>query len=193
MTKPIFNISWVTPESFDINRLSIKKGKDRYRFVYKYKDDKDPSEFRLTIPRTEDAYVCVSELSTNIYKGVSTGRNKCNIRLNLENSYHYNIVATIEACKEKFKEKFDQEIKSSALLINSEQLAFLYCSIIENEEEIFTPFYTEDKQLDTLTTGQFLGRPALMLYVTERNNLKVCISQAYVYKLVPNFPLAWRD
>lgn len=193
MTKPIFDISWVTPDSFDIKRLSIEKIENRYKFMYKYNDNKDASEFRLTCPRTEEAYMHVSELSPNMYKGVPTGRNKCSIRLNAENGHHYDVMAVINKCGEKFQKKIGKSISSSALYIKDEQNAILYCNMIEDSDDIYTPFYTDSEQLDAKNVGQFLGRPALTFSVTEKCNLKACISQAYVYKITPNFPLAYRD
>jgi len=197
---PIYDFQWVTPEKFDISKVSVSKSviknTKRKKILYKYRDGEEPKELRITLPRKEEAYIFVDNVRKDSFQKQEKNSNNTYVTslcFNVDNKYHVQLFDIITEIVNKFEAEEQIEVKLAHTVKNNGVI--LYCSLIQSAEgQIFTSFYDSEKEIDVLKYGSFIGRPALSFSGNiETGKIKCQIYQAFAKEQVSNFPLLVRD
>lgn len=193
----IYNFSWITTETFDIEKLIIGTEKikqtDRVKFLYKY-DDGEPRDLMLTSKLDEKALVHVGATRkdnfTNNSVSVSGDSYSTSFLLQKNNEEHIKMYKIYEQIVDKFKKSIGVEpVFPSKVTQNGERI---WCNLISNKAgDVFSTLYSDCEQFDIITFGPFIGRPGIMFSGNVKNGkIKIQLAQAYVYKKSDIFPLS---
>lgn len=194
----IYNFSWVTPETFDAERISFDtatiKGTKRNRVMYRY-DEKAAKELHLTISLNPEGYLSVSKPKMNTYKEKETGTYTVNFDLLSSNKHHKALYNVMEQIGDKAKEKFGVDSSLPLIALDKDLGAKIFAKLVGGADgKIYTSIYSKDEQLDIMNLHGFIGRPALALSVSPTTGkIAIQLYQAYVEKEIKNFPLAYRE
>jgi len=196
----IYDFQWVTPEKFDISKVSIAKesikNTKRKKILYKYQNGEEPKELRITLPRSKEAYIFVDSVKKDSFiKEEKDAANNyvTSLRFDANNKYHVQFFDAITEIINKFEAQEKVEVKLAHTVKNNGVI--LYCNLVQSRKgEIFTSFYDSENEVDILKYGSFVGRPALSFSGdTETGKIKCQIYQSFVSEQVNNFPLFVRD
>lgn len=203
----IYNISWVTPDNFDPEKISLQAVSssssdtyERQKIMYQYNSDAPKRDLVITVPRVPEAYLtCRGVQKDNFTRGevkIETNRYGAQFVLKGENGYHIAMYKAFEQVIAKVAELTGAVVAFPAKDMDS--YSILYTNLIHaNGGRMFTSAYTADEQLDVLSCRQSIARPAFLLSTLKKSSteikIRVQISQMYVHKEVLNFPLANRD
>lgn len=193
----IYNFSWITTETFDIEKLVIGteriKNTDRVKFLYKY-DDGEPRDLMFTSKLDEKAFVHVSGIRkdsfTNNSVNVSGDSYSASFLLQKDNDEHIKMYNIYEQIVDKFKQSIGVDpIFPSKLEQNGERI---WCNLVSNKAgDVFSTLYNDCEQFDIVTFGPYIGRPGIMFSGNVKNGkIKVQIAQAFVYRKSSVFPLS---
>lgn len=207
MERPdIYQISWVTPNDFDEDKISIhpqsKAGDtyERFKIMYQYGSEGAPRDLVITVPRNPDAYITCRGVQKDMFvkndHKIETNRYGAQFVINGDNTYHMELYKTFAKVIDKVKDLTGAEVKFPAK--DTESYSVLYTNLIHaNDGRMFSSAYTADEQLDILKCKQCIARPALLFSALKSSaneiKIKVQVSQIYVYKEIANFPLAYKD
>lgn len=207
MDKPdIYQISWVTPDEFDPDKISLQsvqaKGDmyERGKIMYQYTSDSPVRDLVITVPRNPEAYITCRGVQKDVFtKGdhkIETNRYGAQFVISGSNTHHMELYHTFEKVIQKVQELSGMTVSFPAKDMDS--YSVLYTNLIHaNDGRMFSSAYTADEQLDILNCKQCIVRPALLLSTIKKSatetKIKVQVSQMYVYKEVQNFPLAYKD
>lgn len=206
-TADIYQISWVTPDDFDPDKISLQATSaaagdtnERHKIMYQYTPNGPKKDLVITVPRNPDAYVTCRGVQKDFFsrgdQKIETNRYGTQFVLDGSNEYHIALYSTFEKVITKV-----QELTGANAVFPAKDMdtySILYTNLIHaNDGRMFSSAYTADEQLDILNCKQSIVRPALLLSILKRSGsevkIKVQVSQMYVYKEVVNFPLAYRD
>ena len=202
----IYQISWVTPDELDVDKISIQPNSktgdtyERLKIMYQYGSDSVPKDLVLTVPRKPEAYLTCRGVQKDVFMKndhkIETNRYGAQFIINGDNTYHMGLYNAFAKVIDKVKDLTGLTVKFSAK--DTETYSVLYTNLIHaNDGRMFSSAYTTDEQLNILNCKQCITRPALLLSAlkssTTEVKIKVQVSQMYVYKEVTNFPLAYID
>ncbi len=203
----IYQISWVTPDDFDPDRVSLQPASalagdtyERSKIMYQYAPNAPKRDLVITVPRMPDAYVTCRGVQKDFFsKGdqkIETNRYGAQFVLDGSNSYHVALYSAFEKVIAKVEELTGATVVFPAK--DMDTYSILYTNLIHaNDGRMFSSAYTADEQVDILGCKQSIVRPALLLSTLKRSatevKIRVQVSQMYIYKEVMNFPLAYRD
>lgn len=201
----IYNISWVTPDNFDSDKISVQTvssndSYERQKIMYQYSPDAPKRDLVVTVPKIADAYVTCRGVQKDFFSRgesrIETNRYGSQFILNGDNDYHVALYKTFELIIAKVAELTDTTVVFPAK--DMENYSILYTNLIHsNDGRMFTSAYKKDKQLDVLQCKQCITRPAFLLSTLKKSaketKIRVQISQMYVHEEILSFPLAYRD
>ncbi len=201
----IYQISWVTPENFDPERVSLQATSsgdsyDRSKIMYEYTPGAPKKDLVFTVPRNPDAYLTCRGVQKDFFsrgdQKIETNRYGAQFVLNGDNEFHIALYNAFQKVIEKVEQLTGSSVTFPAK--DMETYSILYTNLIHaNDGRMFSSAYTADEQLDILGCKQSIVRPALLLSTFKRSateiKIRVQVSQMYVYKEVMNYPLAYRD
>ena len=206
-TVDIYSISWVTPDNFDPDKISMQAvsaaagdTNERHKIMYQYTPNGPKRDLVLTVPRNPDAYMTCRGVQKDFFsrgdQKIETNRYGAQFLLNSDNDYHIALYGAFEKVIAKV-----QELTGATAVFPAKDMdtySILYTNLIHaNDGRMFSSAYTADEQLDILACKQSIVRPALLLSILKRSanevKIRAQVSQMYVYKEVMNFPLAYRD
>lgn len=204
----IYQISWVTPENFDPDKISLQQvsaassgdTNERCKIMYEYKVGTPKKDLVLAVPRTADAYMTCRGVQRDFFsrgdQKIETNRYGAHFVLDGSNSYHIALYNTFKEVISKIEQLTGATVVFPAK--DMETYSILYTNLIHaNDGRMFSSAYTTDEQLDILNVKQSIVRPALLLSTLKRSSteikIRVQVSQMFVYKEVMNFPLAYKD
>lgn len=204
----IRQISWVTPENFDPEKLSLQAVSatssgdtyERNKIMYEYTPDGVKRDLVFTVARNPDAYLTCRGVQKDFFsrgdQKIETNRYGAQFVLSGDNEFHVALYSAFEKVIDKVGQLTGANITFPAK--DMETYSILYTNLIHaNDGRMFSSAYTADEQLDILNCKQSIVRPALVLSTFKRSatdiKIRVQVSQMYVYKEVMNFPLAYRD
>jgi hypothetical protein len=201
----IYQISWVTPENFDPEKVSLQATSsgdsyERSKIMYEYAPGAPKRDLVFTVPRNPDAYLtCRGVLKDFFSRGdqkIETNRYGAQFVLNGDNEFHIALYSAFQKVIEKVEQLTGSSVTFPAK--DMDTYSILYTNLIHaNDGRMFSSAYTADEQLDILACKQSIVRPALLLSTFKRSatemKIRVQVSQMFVYKEVMNFPLAYKD
>lgn len=201
MNPDIYDISWVTHDNFDPEKLEIVKHTsdmyERGKLMYNYAGTNH--DLVVTVPRNVESYITCRGVQKDTFGEAKIETNRYGAQLILEskNQSHqdlYNLfakvqkrVADLTGCNVIFPIK------------DMETYSIIYTNLIHsNDGRMFSSAYTEDEQIDILNCNKkCIVRPALLLSTIKKSSkeikIRIQISQMYVHKEIKNFPLAHKD
>lgn len=201
----IYQISWVTYEDFDPNKISVLENnssgvQERYKILYEYTPGAPKRDLVVTVPRIPEAYIKCRGVQKGVYSvrdtKVETNRYEAHFVLEGHNEYHCALYKMFEAISNKVKELTESEITFPAK--DMDNYSIIYTNLIHAKDgRMFSSAYTSDEQLHILNCKQCVVRPAFLLSLLRKSKtevkVRVQVSQMYVHKELKNFPLAHRD
>lgn len=203
----IYQISWVTPDDFDPDKVSLQPASasagdtyERNKIMYQYAPNAPKRDLVLTVPRVPDAYITCRGVQKDFFsKGdqkIETNRYGAQFVLDGSNSYHIALYSAFEKVIAKVEELTGATVVFPAK--DMDTYSILYTNLIHaNDGRMFSSAYTADEQVDILGCKQSIVRPALLLSTMKRSatevKIRAQVSQMYIHKEVMNFPLAYRD
>lgn len=201
----IYQISWVTPDNFDPDKVSVQPTTssgtyDRSKIMYQYTPKGPKKDLIFTVPRDPDAYMTCNGVQKDVFtKGdqkIETNRYGAQFVLESSNDYHVALFNAFEKLVEKLADLTGAEINVPSK--ESGENTILYTNLIHaNDGRMFSSAYTDDKQIDIISCKQSIVRPALLLSTLKKSKtevkLTIQVSQMYIHKELMNFPLANRD
>lgn len=202
----IYQISWVTDENFDPDKISIIENPstdmyERSKILYQYSPNAPKRDLNVTVPRNPKAYIHCRGVQKDVYSRkdstkIETNRYGAQLILDTNNSYHVNLYNTFAQIITRVKDLTGANV--SFPVKEMESYSILYTNLIHaNDGRMFSSAYTEEEQLNILNCKQCVVRPALVLSILRKSpsevKIRVQISQMYVHKEIKNFPLAHMD
>jgi hypothetical protein len=201
----IYQISWVTPENFDSEKVSLQATSsgdsyDRSKIMYEYTPGGPKKDLVFTVPRNPDAYMTCRGVQKDFFsrgdQKIETNRYGTQFVLNGDNEFHIGLYSAFQKVIEKVEQLTGSSVTFPAK--DMDTYSILYTNLIHaNDGRMFSSAYTANEQLDILGCKQSIVRPALLLSTFKRSateiKIRVQVSQMYVYKEVSNYPLAYRD
>mmetsp|Transcript_18329 Transcript_18329/g.55177 ORF Transcript_18329/g.55177 Transcript_18329/m.55177 type:complete len:210 (-) Transcript_18329:29-658(-) len=203
----IHQISWVTPDDFDPDKISLQQmstslsdTNERCKIMYEYRAGAPKKDLVLAVPRTPDAYITCRGVQKDFFsrgdQRIETNRYGAHLVLYVNNQYH---VALWETFKRVIS-KIEQLTGTTVVFPHKDMdtYSIVYTNLIHaNDGRMFSSAYTADEQLDILNVKQSIVRPALLLSTLKRSatetKIRVQVSQMFVYKEIMDFPLAYKD
>lgn len=196
------NASWVIPQNFDPEKISIATSNtsdtfERLKVLYKYRDNYDPKDLILTVPRVPEAYIKCKGVKKDTYqqgdKRIETNRYGAQFVLSGDNKFHNELYSVFLALTEKIKELTNCEVIFPSSDI--ENITLLYTNIIHsNDGRMFSTAYTNDEQVLITDCRQCITRPAFLVTLLKKSNniikLRLQVSQMFIYDTIKEFPLA---
>lgn len=201
----IYQISWVTPENFDPEKVSLQPTSsgdtyERNKIMYEYTPGAPKRDLVFTVARNPDAYMTCRGVQKDFFsrgdQKIETNRYGAQFILSGDNEYHVSLYSAFEKVITKVEQLTGASVAFPAK--DMETYSIIYTNLIHaNDGRMFSSAYTADEQLDILSCKQSIVRPALLLSTFKRSpteiKIRVQVSQMYVYKEVMNFPLAYKD
>jgi energy-coupling factor transporter ATP-binding protein EcfA2 len=205
--EPIYQISWVTPENFDPDKVQVQQTTstsaadtyERSKIMYEYKPG-SVKDLVLTVPKNPDAYITCRGVQKDFFsrgeQKIETNRYGSQFVLDGSNEFHLALYSAFEKVIAKVEELTGATVVFPAK--DMETYSILYTNLIHaNDGRMFSSAYTAEEQLDILSCKQSIVRPAFLLSTFKRSpkevKIRVQVSQMYVFKEVMNFPLAYKD
>lgn len=188
---------WTLLEDFDINKVSLGERNERTIFLYKY-DESVPSDLHLCFSNDVNNFCEISKPKKIYYNNVDTKKRQMSIKL--ESNYHFLLEKILHELAKKFENETNKKINDIPLK-KMDKYAYVYCGIIESKTgKVYTNVYNKDQKVfDINDIANFHGRPCISINVTNHQNIKCSIVEAYVDKFVETvkFGLAlknrWND
>ncbi len=201
----IYQISWVTPENFDPDKISLQATSsgdsyDRSKIMYEYSPGAPKRDLVFTVPRNQDAYITCRGVQKDFFsrgdQKIETNRYGTQFVLSGENEFHMSLYSAFQKVIEKVEKLTGSSVTFPAK--DMDTYSILYTNLIHaNDGRMFSSAYTADEQLDIIGCKHSIVRPALLLSTFKRSateiKIRVQVSQMYVHKEIMNFPLAYRD
>jgi hypothetical protein len=200
----IYQISWVTPDNFNPDKISIQTQPragdtyERFRIMYQY--DSVPKDLVVTVPKDPDAYLMCRGVQKDVFvkndHKIETNRYGAQFVIDSNNKYHMSLYKMFEQIITKIHDLVGLKIKFPAK--DTDTYSVLYTNLIHaNDGRMFSSAYTKNEQLDILNCKQCIARPALLLSALKSSatemKIKLQVSQMYVHEEIANFPLAYKD
>jgi hypothetical protein len=194
MVQKVHDIYWINdidPKRILVAPEPITKT-HRHKILYKYNDDKEPSDFYIATPNAPEGHVLVKPIAKNVFQGQEVqGYNAC-IVFDQTNPYHNDFLSKLDILLPVLK-KHNPKVFMSAIP-NGTTVAVYVKLMCKGSDEIITPFYTKDAVInDPLEITGFKGRVAFGFSLDDTGSIWIQLIQAYVHEIVPMFPLVIKD
>jgi len=196
----IYNISWVTPENFDPDKVSVVDNNGRSKVMYDYGDK--TKDLVVTVPLDEKAFMICRGVQKNVFtqgdKKVETNRYVAPLILEGNNPYHIKLYHIFEQINKIIVKKTGAKNVIFPIKDVQGKYSIVYANLIhENEGRMFSTAYTAEEQINIIDCKKAYVRPAILLSAIRRSpteyKIQMQISQMYVAKEIKDFPLAVRD
>lgn len=204
----IYNISWVLPENFDPNKVSIienlkvSNGLGGIRSKIMYHHPKGEKDLLLTVPLNKDAMLECRGVQKNVYTKndmkVETNRYVAPLVLRGDNPHHIKLYEVFQKLQHIIQSKTGATTVTFPIKDTDNGYSIIYANLIHSANGyMFSTAYTSEELINIHECKKSLVRPALLFSTIRKSEseykIQIQISQMYIAEEIKDFPLATRN